>query len=299
MSGLIISDSGYDWPILDIARALETEPEPLDFVLPGLLAGTVGSLVAPGATGKSFLALQVLAQITTGRDTLGVGEHPTGTVVFLAAEDPSNVLHMRIKAVAQQLSERERGDMKANSLISPCLGKAGDLMDDGKTVAGIEKMARGARLVVIDTLSRWHGGEENERRDAARVMRAMERIAADTGAAVVFLHHANKAAALNGDVDKQQSSRGSSVFVDEARWVAFLQTMTEGEAEVFGVKEEDRKQLVRYGVTKANYCPPLIDIWLRREAGGVLVRREMPAVAKAKAKTYAAASGGRGDDNDW
>lgn len=275
MSGIVITDSGFAWPVLDIARALETEPRPLDFVLPGLVAGTVGSLVAPGATGKSWAAVEITVQIATGKDMLGLGKHTTGHVVMLAAEDPADVLHARLRAISSHLDECEREDLKANTLILPCLGRSGDLLDDGKTADQIERVAQGARLVILDTLSRWHTGEENERRDAAKVMRALERIAERTGAAIVFLHHTSKAAALEGNGDKQQSSRGSSVFVDEARWVAFLQTMTSVEAGTLGRSDDERRNFVRYGVSKANYCPPQIDIWLRREAGGVLVPFEM------------------------
>ena len=284
MSEIVITDSGFVWPVLDIARAIETEPAPLDFVLPGLLAGTVGSLIAPGATGKSFVALELLTQIATRKDFFGIGQYPTGTAVMLAAEDPANALHTRLKAIASHLDEHEREDFKTNCLILPCLGQAGDLLDGDKTVADIERVAQGARLVVIDTLSRWHTGEENERRDAARLMRALERIAKNTGAAIIFLHHTSKAAAMNGDGDKQQSSRGSSVFVDEARWVAFLQTMTADEAKAFGYSDDDRKHYVRYGVTKMNYCPPQPDIWLRREEGGVLVRHEMRKLGTSSKK---------------
>ncbi|WP_152546017.1 AAA family ATPase, partial [Bordetella bronchiseptica] len=42
---------------LDIMAAFTNEPPELDFIWPGFLAGTVGALVAPGATGKSFFAL--------------------------------------------------------------------------------------------------------------------------------------------------------------------------------------------------------------------------------------------------
>jgi len=265
------AESGFYWPTLDLARALDTEPRPLDFVLPGLLAGTVGSLVAPGATGKSFAALQLLAQVATGKDLLGLGRHPTGPAVLLSGEDPADVLHARLRALSPHLNENEREDLRAGARVLPCLGKAGDLLDDGKTSAEIERVARGARLVILDTLSRWHTGEENERRDAARVMREMERIAKDTGAAIIFLHHTSKAAAMEGNGDRQQASRGSSVFVDEARWVAFLQTMTPEEARARGCAEEERRRYVRFGVSKANYCAPQVDIWLRREAGGVLV----------------------------
>ncbi|WP_223925546.1 AAA family ATPase, partial [Aeromonas caviae] len=40
--------------------AFQQEPPQLDFIWPGFLAGTVGALVAPGATGKSFWALQAM-----------------------------------------------------------------------------------------------------------------------------------------------------------------------------------------------------------------------------------------------
>lgn len=290
MSGLAINDSGFAWPVLDITRALETEPRQLDFVLPGLVAGTVGSIVAPGATGKSYVGLEMAVQVATGKDMLGLGKYPTGHAVMLAAEDPADVLHARLRAVSAHLNGYEREDLKANALILPCLGRSGDLLDDGKTAASIERVAHGARLVILDTLSRWHTGEENERRDAAKVMRELERIAERTGAAILFLHHTSKAAALEGNGDKQQSSRGSSVFVDEARWVAFMQTMTPGEARILGRAEDERRQFVRYGVSKANYCPPQTDIWLRREAGGVLVPVELanveppPAAARKEKK---------------
>ena len=32
---------------------------------------------------------------------------------------------------------------------------------------------------------------------------------------------------------------------------------------------------MRYGVNKANYCSPVLDVWLRREDGGVLVPAEL------------------------
>lgn len=282
MSEIVISaeESGFAWPVLDIARALETEPRPLDFVLPGLVAGTVGSIVAPGATGKSFAALQLLAQIATGKDMLGLGTHPTGFAVLLAAEDPADVLHARLRAISSHLDGFEKANLAANTLILPCLGSAGDLLDDGKAAANIERVAQGARLVVLDTLSRWHTGEENERRDAAKVMRALERVAERTSAAIIFLHHTSKAAALEGAGDKQQAGRGSSVFVDEARWVGFLQTMTTAEARILGRAEDERRQFVRYGISKANYCPPQLDVWLRREAGGVLVPVELAKAEK-------------------
>jgi RecA-family ATPase len=269
------NDSGYPYPLLNLSTAISCPPPPLDFVLPGLVAGTVGSLVAPGATGKSWLALQLAALVAAGADTLGFGETKTGRVLVLAAEDPAEVLWQRVHTLATGLSPGQVEELKDGLFLVPCAGRAGDLLDGGETAERLSVAGAGCRLIVIDTLSRWHTGEENERRDAALVMRQLERVAGKTGAAVVFLHHTSKAAALAGQGGEQQASRGSSVFVDEARWVAFLQTATEAEAKAHGIDFDMRWSFVRMGVSKTNYCARPPDIWLRRGGGGVLERYEM------------------------
>ena len=44
---------------IDILAAMQNKPEPLNFVLPGLVRGTVGAIVSPGGAGKSAFALQL------------------------------------------------------------------------------------------------------------------------------------------------------------------------------------------------------------------------------------------------
>src|SRR5690606_39725932 len=39
---------------LDLALAFKTSPPPVDYVLPNMVAGTVGAIVSPGGTGKSM-----------------------------------------------------------------------------------------------------------------------------------------------------------------------------------------------------------------------------------------------------
>lgn len=65
---------------INILEAFAAAPPPLDYVLPNMVAGTVGALVSPGGAGKSMLALQLAAQIAGGPDLLEVGELPTGPV---------------------------------------------------------------------------------------------------------------------------------------------------------------------------------------------------------------------------
>ena len=42
---------------IDILAAMQNKPEPLNFVLPGLVRGTVGAIVSPGGAGKRAFAL--------------------------------------------------------------------------------------------------------------------------------------------------------------------------------------------------------------------------------------------------
>jgi hypothetical protein len=87
---------------LSIEYCISTSPRPLDFVIPGLVAGTVGSIVAPGATGKSWFALQIAASVA-GADTLSLNP-PTGRVLYIASEDPRDVLHARTTRLQRGLT---------------------------------------------------------------------------------------------------------------------------------------------------------------------------------------------------
>ena len=78
---------------IDLLVAFENEPPALDFIWPGFLAGTVGALVAPGATGKSFWALEAAMSVACGAavdckaaggDLVGLAPERSGRVVYFA-----------------------------------------------------------------------------------------------------------------------------------------------------------------------------------------------------------------------
>lgn len=67
-----------EFPLLDLEDCFLNQAPELDMVLPGLLNGTVGSIVAPGATGKSWLALEIALNLAAGVDMLGFGVQKQG-----------------------------------------------------------------------------------------------------------------------------------------------------------------------------------------------------------------------------
>ena len=281
---------------LDIADALEHEPAPLDFVLPGYVSGSVGSIVAAGATGKTMLALQIAVHVAGGADTLelaGVaGWQPThGRVLYLSGEDPADVIAGRIHAIGGYMPDADaRTRVAANLRIAPLVGY-GARIDQGEWRSWIERESVDARLVIVDTLRRFHGQDENDGGEMATLLAHLEHICRASGTSIVFLHHVSKASALNGAAGEQQASRGSSVLTDNVRWQSNLATMSEKEAKAAGVPDDQRRRFVRLAWPKVNYGPPVQDLWYSREKGGVL--RPAPQIAAAAAAAPASRAAGK------
>ena len=263
---------GFQW--LDLRRAVEQAPEPLDFVLPGFKSGTVGALVSPGATGKTMLALQAAVTVSGGPDMLDFASmdaawrRTAGRVVFLTGEDPADVLNGRFHAIGQRLNTAEKQALFENLSVAPLVGHGADVMTF-EWRRWIADVTLNARLVVIDTLRRFHQLDENDGGHMARLLAYMEQLCRENSTTVLFLHHTSKAGALNGG-DAQQASRGSSVLTDNARFQANLVGMTTEQAKQFDVDENCRRNFVRLSFPKVNYSAPIPDQWFRRRDGGLL-----------------------------
>ncbi|TFF71443.1 replication protein A [Aeromonas taiwanensis] len=169
------------------------------------------------------------------------------------------------------------------------MGKRLNVMDEEHLRRVIEYSA-GARLIVLDTLSRIHSLDENSNGDMARLVATLEHVAASTGASVLYLHHVSKGSAREGQTDQQQAARGASALIDNARWCGFVAKMTEDEAKRLSDRAYDRQPIgndrrgffVRFGVSKQNYDATPLDQWYERRDGGVLVPVELLEVPNGK-----------------
>lgn len=274
---------------IDIKSAFLTQPAPLDYVFGSFVAGTVGVLVAPGGTGKSFWALQaaiaVACHVPQG-NLLGIDPPSNGPVVYLALEDSEQVLAHRIHAIGRCIRKRSKHPDDAaealdaiagNLTIEPMMGMRLDVMNN----AGMEavlNLQETPRLIVLDTVSRIHGLDENSNRDMSLLISRLEELALKSGAAILLIHHVSKASRRDGQQD-QYSARGASALIDNARWSGSLTQMTDDEAKrLIGGPQLSTSltglhgQYVRLGETKLNYGAAAAEQqWYKRSDGGVLI----------------------------
>lgn len=256
--------------VIDIKAAFETEPKPQDFIIPGFLAGTVGALIAPGSTGKSFWAMQLACLISSSKEdanTLGLTVGGHGKVCYLSLEDPASELERRLFRVGQNFSNETRDSIADSFELNSLMGMQFNIMRD-ELRKNLIKKTEGYRLIIIDTLSRAHLLDENNNGEMSSLLVALDSICRATGASILFLHHTSKASTLNGLGGLAQASRGASALIDNARWCGNLVKMTEEEANKLGIS--NKAEYVKFELGKINYGEDVGATWYKREKGGVL-----------------------------
>jgi hypothetical protein len=289
---------------VDLAAAFSGPPPELDWVWPGFLVGTVGVLVAAGGTGKSYWALQAAMAVADGgrdSDLLGLAPSHAGRVIYLTAEDPEPVLIGRIQALAQFLPAQARDAIAEHLVLMPLAGSRLDVMADKGRLAAL---CAGARLVILDTISRFHILAENDNGDMARLVAELEHLATATGAAMLYLYHVDKYSSRNGMADQQQAARGASALVDNARWGSYLCRMSPAESARLAdagrpIGSERRGYYLRFGVNKQNYGILPLERWYERREGGVLRLVELAPIAASRSAPVVPLRNKTGGDDDW
>ncbi len=274
-------------------RFLESEPPEREWVikdtLPLRIVGILGSM---GGAGKSLLMYLLGFSVTTGLPFLDMPMGPPGGFLYLAAEDDEDELHRRGRALlnhyrhlAELAGEPFDADAVAERLhVVPRVADDNLLtssVGDGEVrrTALVERLIMAAqripdlRMIVVDPVSRYRGGKANHEEDATRFVEALEAIRMETGATVLGLSHVNQLGIREGG--GQEIIRGSTGLPDGVRWVATLQKLRKDRADAYGIHEDEAGRYLRLDVPKSNYTAPFPGMWLRREAGGVLVPAEL------------------------
>lgn len=271
---------------------------PLDFVLPGLLAGTAGLIVGPGAVGKTYLALQLAASIALGRPVCGdecthlYPVQATGAVAVVLGEDPPEIVLHRLQNIMRGIGLIQREIELLDETLEICSAVDDDLALLRKNPASgeyhklkfaeeLERLCEGRRLVILDPLIFFAAGlDESSNGDMGALMRTLNQIAHKTGSAILVLHHIGKTSEKGGD--DWEKARGASALTTSVRLQINLSPPSALECVEFGISPEDRGFYVRVAQVKANYSPPAEAIFLKRGMHGVLAAQRLAKVPQTE-----------------
>lgn len=265
-----------------------------DFIKPGFRLGTVGSRIAPGGVGKTWISLQEAMAIATGGTFCG-RKYKRGAVIYLSADENKDEIMERCKSLYEDPDfTPEMLEMATKNLHIWYLVAAGPDLQEYKDDVflfeeGLTRFVEDVmpfyeddklRLIIFDTLRRFSCADENSTNDMAQILTQIERIAKKFKCSCMFLHHMNKNSALKGEAALQQSARGASVLVDNIRYQEYLQIMSRDFAQKHGVADHAGRveqtigtawnRYVEWGVAKQNSGQSVQPIWLQRQVDGTL-----------------------------
>ncbi len=154
---------------------------------PFLPVGEYTVLMAPGGTGKSFVACGIAAAVSTGKALPGAGNQPASAhnVLLISAEDSGEVLRMRLQASGADLKQ---------IFILDCKDSVGLSISDGFVKFKNTINSVSPRLVVIDPWQAFLGEDIDINRvnNVRPVLQQLTNLAKECDCALVLVSHTNK-----------------------------------------------------------------------------------------------------------
>lgn len=175
------------------AEALEPQPPMSWSVESHASAGSVGMVVGPPATIKTYSMLDQLVHVALGLPWLGFPVQQ-GTTLIIDEESGQRRLRRRLAEVMRA------HDAPADMPLA-YVSLAGFNLRDSEDIAHVDRLVSDLRpsIVLIDALvDVMPGGDENAVSDTQPVMLAARRIAEAYETHVQFIHHANRAGGYRG-----------------------------------------------------------------------------------------------------
>ncbi|MGQ0277528.1 AAA family ATPase [Sphingopyxis sp. Q841] len=243
-------DALTPFPTLDLVTLASTEPHPKEFVIPGFApAGEVTLFTGPGSSGKSLLSQQLGTGAAVGVETLRL-ELEQANTIYLTCEDDEAQLHWRQAHICAALDipmESLAGKLHLVTLrgtlgIELCTFAKGGFFTLARAYHRLAALIEqtGAKLVFLDNVAHLFTGNENDRGDVTRFLNALNRLASQTGAAIVLLGHPNKQHSQGFKAGNQYS--GSTAWQNAVRSQITLD-------------HDQGTGLRTLSISKANYSP--------------------------------------------
>lgn len=232
-------------------------------------------LYSPGGAGKSLFGQQLCTSVATGAHMLGV-QTMICRALYITCEDDLDELHRRqhdiCKALGVDLKDfRDRfwlvaltGQTNNELAVFDNLGRMAATPRYAELKATIE--ATRAELVFLDNVAHLFSGNENARNQVAAFLGLLNKLASETGAAIILVAHTNKA----GD------GSGSTAWLNQVRTA--LKLVIPADERGF-VPDVNARRLTR---VKSNYARAGEAVDFRWHRGAFVRAEDLPAdVAEA------------------
>jgi hypothetical protein len=287
------------WPAADgsIAGMLATPPEPRAWLAKNrLLMGRAHVLTGIGGSSKTTLLYHLAMAGVIGRLPWDWVIESTGTALLFLTEDTAQDVHHSLAAMTADLDDGEVELLAERLRVFALAGEDVRLLSlDGQALFEnsrgkglIEKCQQYGDLVFIglDPALALTEGDEMSQAHQRYLGQFCDKLAIKTGACVVLTTHATKASASAEELTSHQS-RGGGGITDAVRGEFVMRTMTQKEANGFGIDDAaERKAHVQLVCTKGNKLSPdaFTPLWLRRGPGGVLLPANLSAGTATEAR---------------
>ena len=276
------------------------------------MLGHLSLILSPGGVGKSTLGMTIGVGSALGRHQIipGYSGVRSGNALILNTEEDEDEMKRRLAGVLQRhkiTAAQLKGKLFLKSLFgdNAALGQYNEGLYCLTETRFFEKLVAFCKeqqidLIVLDPLIGFHNEEENSNGIMEEVATLLRRLARETGAAVLVIHHTRKGSGGNdteahaGDMD---AGRGASALVAAARIAITLARMSKKTAKEEGIDWALARNLRRIDDAKMNYAPSSEEAkWFElrstKIANGESVPVPMPfnmdAVAERKAAQEAA-----------
>jgi hypothetical protein len=172
---------------------------PREWLVEGLLPAQAVTILSGASNSyKTWLMLQMALSVTQGKQLFNELETKPANVLIVDEESQPNGLYERFKQLR----------VPSGLPVWWLSRRLYKITDEGYLDSIISRCAAlDIKLVIFDSLTRMHSGEENSARDMSKIMEAFKTLT-DFGTAVLIAHHTRKDVA--GSYNPDNSMRGSS-----------------------------------------------------------------------------------------
>ena len=183
-----------------------------------LIKGEIHVWAGAGGSGKSSASHETAGAVAAGFAVFDrFATREAGPVLIVSEEDSGGLIRNHIEALCDG-HEWPAADVLAQVHVL-CFAQV--RIDEAHWQQHLieETQRLGAKVVFLDPLFELTSGEENSNTEAKAYVRFLRLLAAETGAAVVVVHHVSKPAEGRG---KRDRIRGASALYDAARIVVWF-----------------------------------------------------------------------------